>query len=126
MSLRSVKTNPTLWEKAKREACRASKRLCPHSARKMQWAVRYYKRHGGKYSGPKNPKLNSLSKWTRQKWRTHSGKPSDGKRRYLPSKAWRALSPSQIRRTNDAKRRGKSQWVSQPKDVRRKVRKYRE
>jgi len=118
------KLNPKLWEEAKRAACKASKRLCPHSARKMQWATRYYKEHGGTYAGKKS-KRNSLARWTKQKWRTHSGKPSDGKRRYLPAKAWRALSPSQIRRTDEAKRRGKSQWVPQPADVRRKTRKFR-
>lgn len=91
----------------------------------MQWAVRYYKNHGGGYSGRKS-KANSLSKWTRQRWRTHSGKPSDGKRRYLPDSAWKSLSHSQIRRTNALKRRGTTQWVSQPKDVQRATRAFRQ
>ena len=33
----------------------------------------------------------SLRKWTAQKWRTSSGKKSNGKRRYLPEAAWNAL-----------------------------------
>lgn len=94
--------------------------MCPHSARKMQWAVHYYKSRGGRYSGPKRS-YNSLARWTRQKWRTQDGSPSEGKKRYLPSDYWRHLSPSQMRRTNEAKRRGYErgmQWVMQPRDVR--------
>ena len=36
----------------------------------------------------------SLKDWGKQKWRTSSGKPSKGKRRYLPD-AWKALSASE-------------------------------
>lgn len=114
------KKNPALWEKAKREACRSGK-LCKHSARKMQWSTNYYKRHGGKYIGKKS-KSNSLAQWSKQKWRTSSGRKSGGKRRYLPDKAWKNLSKSEIRRTNRAKARG---YVRQPNDVARKTRKYR-
>ena len=37
----------------------------------------------------------SLKNWGKQKWRTSSGKPSKGKRRYLPDAAWNALSPGE-------------------------------
>ena len=94
------KTSPALWESAKRRAC-SQAGLCDHSARKMQWAVRDYKKRGGKYAGPKASQ-NKLARWTRQKWRTHSGKASRGTLRYLPDAAWRKLSPDQIRRTNAA------------------------
>ena len=70
----------------------------------------------------------SLSKWTRQKWRTSSGKPSNGKRRYLPDAAWDALTPAEKRATNAAKAKGNrqgKQFVAQPKKVAKKVKKYR-
>lgn len=117
----AVKRSPRLWDEAKRAACTHAK-LCKHSARKMQWATTYYKAHGGTYASPKRSEDNSLVVWTRQKWRTHSGTPSRGKRRYLPDAAWKRLSPAQVRRTNRAKRRGwerGEQWVPQPADVRR-------
>lgn len=44
------KANPNLWKKAKKLACTKAG-LCKHSARKMQWATRYYKSHGGRYIG---------------------------------------------------------------------------
>ena len=102
----AVKTNPRLWESAKKAAC-SQAGLCKHSARKMQWATRYYKRKGGRYKG-KRSASNSLTRWGKQKWRTYSGKKSGGKLRYLPSRSWKRLSKSQIRRTNAAKRRGYS------------------
>lgn len=75
----------------------------------------------------------SLKSWTKQKWRTKSGKPStQGPRatgeRYLPEKAIKALSPSEYAATTKAKRRGKKagkQFVAQPKKVAKKTRAYR-
>ena len=80
------RTNPKLWEKAKQKAC-TEEGLCKHSARKMQWAVRYYKPHGGKYAGRRPPRTSCTS--GRRKWRTYSGEKSEGKRRYLPAEAWK-------------------------------------
>ena len=120
------KTNSKLWQQSKKMACTVAG-LCNHSARKMQWAVRYYKSKGGKYSR-KSRSDNSLRKWSREKWRTSSGKKSGGKRRYLPAKAWNNLSKSEKRRTNLSKAKGYSrgkQWVRQPKDIARKTRRYR-
>ena len=48
----------------------------------------------------------SLKDWGKQKWRTSSGKPSKGKRRYLPDAAWKALSASEKAATNRAKAKG--------------------
>ena len=76
----------------------------------------------------KSKSQESLSKWTRQKWRTSSGKPSDGKRRYLPDATWNALTPAEKRATNAAKAKGNrkgKQFVAQPKKVAKKVKKYR-
>ena len=70
----------------------------------------------------------SLSKWTKQKWRTSDGKPSKGKKRYLPDSAWKALSKSQIASTNRAKAKGDAkgkQFVKQPKKIAELTRKYR-
>jgi len=71
----------------------------------------------------------SLKAWTKQKWRTKSGKPSSQTgERYLPSKAIKALSPQEYAATTAAKRKGKSagkQFVKQPKSIASKVRKYR-
>ena len=72
---------------------------------------------------------NSLKKWTKQKWRTKSGKKSsETGERYLPSKAIAALSDSEYAATTAAKRKGKAagkQHVAQPKEIARKVRRYR-
>jgi hypothetical protein len=70
----------------------------------------------------------SLKKWTAQKWKTSDGKPSKGKKRYLPSAAWAALSPAEKTATNKAKAQGNSkgkQFVKQPKSIAKKTAKYR-
>ena len=71
----------------------------------------------------------SLKAWSRQKWRTKSGKKSSVTgERYLPSAAIKALSPAEYaattRETRTAKRQGK-QFSKQPKRIAAKVRKYR-
>lgn len=117
------KTDKALWRRSRERACTEAG-LCAHSARKMQWASRDYKRRGGRYSGPRS-RDNSLVAWTRQSWRTHTGASSQGRLRYLPAEAWARLSPRQIARTNAAKRRGTergAQYVPQPPDVVRAVR----
>lgn len=118
----AAKDNPRLWEDSKNKAC-SKGGLCLHSARKMQWATRYYKAHGGGYVGKKSSN-NSLHLWGQQKWRTSSGKKSRGKLRYLPDEAWRHLSKREIRRTNESKRKGYArgkQWVRQPAHIARKT-----
>ena len=70
----------------------------------------------------------SLRKWTSQKWRTSDGKPSKGKKRYLPDAAWKALSASEKAATNRAKAEGNKkgkQFVSQPDKIKKKVAEYR-
>jgi len=70
----------------------------------------------------------SLKNWTKQKWRTSSGKPSKGKRRYLPDQAWKSLSPSEKAATNRAKAKGNKkgkQFVKQPKRIAKKTARYR-
>jgi len=70
----------------------------------------------------------SLKKWTAQKWKTSDGKPSKGKKRYLPAAAWSALSPAEKAATNKAKAKGNAkgkQFVRQPKAIAKKTAGYR-
>lgn len=70
----------------------------------------------------------SLKNWTKQKWRTSSGKPSNGKRRYLPDAAWKSLTPAEKAATNRAKAKGNKkgkQFVKQPKRIAKKTARYR-
>lgn len=74
------------------------------------------------------PSQLSLKAWTAQKWRTSDGKPSKGKKRYLPDAAWKALSPSEKAATNRAKAKGNragKQFVRQPKKIANKTSRYR-
>lgn len=75
----------------------------------------------------------SLKKWTAQKWRTKSGKPStQGSKatgeRYLPSNAIKNMSASEYASTTRKKRKdtksGK-QFSKQPKRIASKTKKYR-
>jgi hypothetical protein len=125
----SKKTKPALWKSvvAKVKAGSKGGDAGEWSARKAQLAVAIYKKRGGKYKGAKSPS-NSLAKWTKQKWTTSDGKPSKGKKRYLPEKAWKSLTAAEKRATNAAKaagnRKGK-QFVKQPDKVAKKTSKYR-
>ena len=71
----------------------------------------------------------SLKNWTKQKWRTKSGKPSSKTgERYLPTAAIKALSPQEYAATTRAKRAGTragKQFVSQPKKIQKKTAQFR-
>ena len=75
----------------------------------------------------------SLKNWSKQKWRTKSGKPStQGSKatgeRYLPTSAIKSLSASEYAATSRAKRKGTKagkQHVAQPKKIAKKTRAYR-
>lgn len=71
----------------------------------------------------------SLKNWTKQKWRTKSGKPSAKTgERYLPEAAIKSLSPQEYAATTAAKRKGTragKQFVSQPKSISKKTAKFR-
>jgi len=123
------KSNPELWKRVVSSVKASTKGGDPGewSARKAQLAVSEYKKRGGGYEGPKQSD-NSLAKWTDEKWRTSDGKPSEGKKRYLPDKAWDALSPAEKRATNAAKAKGNAegkQFVRQPEKVAKKAARYR-
>jgi len=71
----------------------------------------------------------SLDKWTKQKWRTKSGKPSaETGERYLPDKAIKSLSDKEYASTTRKKRadtkKGK-QFSKQPKKIAKKTKRYR-
>ena len=120
------KRDPKKWAAAKARAKR--KMGGKHSARAMQLAVKYYKDAGGTYSGKKK-KSNKLSKWSKQKWGTKSGKPSSKTgERYLPKKAIKALSSKEYAATTRAKRKGTAagkQFVKQPRKIAAKTKRYR-
>ena len=71
----------------------------------------------------------SLKSWSKQKWKTKSGKPSAKTgERYLPAAAIKSLSSSEYASTTRAKRKGKAagkQHVPQPKKIAKKTRAYR-
>jgi hypothetical protein len=70
----------------------------------------------------------SLKDWTKQKWTTSDGKPSKGKKRYLPKAAWKNLSAAEKAATNKAKATGNAkgkQFVKQPKSIAKKTARYR-
>jgi hypothetical protein len=124
------KSNPILWSKVVSSVKAGSKGGNPGqwSARKAQLAVKKYKESGGGYQGKKS-ESNSLKKWTDQKWKTKSGKPSlETGERYLPEKAIKSLSKKEYARTTKAKREGikkGKQFVPQPKKIKAKTRNFR-
>jgi hypothetical protein len=125
------RTNQVLWQhifnkiKAQETAGTGANQW---SARKAQMAVREYKKEGGGYIGEKSEN-NSLVKWGKQDWTTKSGKPShETGERYLPRKAIENLSSKEYAATSRKKREGMKkgeQFVSQPENIKEKVKKYR-
>ena len=81
----------------------------------------------------KKASQKSLDKWTRQKWRTKSGKPSTQEskatgERYLPEAAIKAMSSSQYAATTAKKRKDKAagkQFSKQPKSAAKTSKRYR-
>jgi len=103
------------------------------SARKAQLATQRYKKSGGSYSGPKTKAQKSLSKWTKEKWGTKSGKNStQGAKatgeRYLPKKARESLSKKEYAKTSAKKRadtKAGKQFSKQPKKIAKKTARHR-
>jgi hypothetical protein len=127
----ATKTKPSLWKRiVARIKAQASHGTGAGqwSGRKAQAAVKAYKKAGGGYSGAKKSS-NSLSKWSKQKWRTKSGKKSsETGERYLPSKAIKSLSSKEYAATTRKKRRDKllgRQFSRQPAKIAKKTKRYR-
>lgn len=77
---------------------------------------------------PKAKSQQSLDKWTKEDWGTSDGKPSKGKKRYLPKAAWEDLTPAEKKATNAAKAKGNKkgkQFVAQPKKIAKKTARHR-
>ena len=76
----------------------------------------------------KNPQ-QSLKDWSKQNWRTKSGKPSsETGERYLPEAAIKSLSSKEYAATTKANREGTragKQFVAQPKAIAKKTAKFR-
>lgn len=128
------RTNEKLWKSIVTKVKKNSKggKKNQWSARKAQLAVKEYKEKGGKYIGKKSKK-NSLVKWTKQKWRTKSGKnsiqgPNSTGERYLPDKAIKSLTKKEYNKSTNKKRKsiklGK-QYSKQSKKITNKIRRYR-
>lgn len=128
-------TNPALRERIKNRIMASSKGGKPGqwSARKAQLLAQQYEKAGGGYTGAKTSKQKSLSKWTKEKWGTKSGKPStQGAKatgeRYLPEKARKSLTAAEYAATSKAKREGTKkgkQFVAQPKKIAKKTARFR-
>lgn len=109
----SIYTDPALRERLKAEIMAGDKGGKPDqwSARKSQLLVQEYERAGGDYKkgAKKGATQKSLEKWTDEEWRTSDNKKADragGTTRYLPDKAWEALTPAQKQATNRKKQEG--------------------
>ena len=76
----------------------------------------------------KNPQ-QSLKDWSKQNWKTKSGKPSSVTgERYLPEAAIKSLSSKEYAATTKAKREGTKagkQFVAQPKAIAKKTARFR-
>lgn len=130
-----ARTNEALWKRIVAKYKRGSKGGPDGkwTARKAQLAGGEYKKKGGRYKGGKTEAQKNLSKWTKQKWTTGSGKPStQGKKAtgeaYFPAAAVKALKKAglyddAVRTKRKAKKAGKNAQYS--KRIRNIVKKYR-
>lgn len=123
-------TKPKLRERIKNKIMRSSKGGKPGqwSARKSQLLVREYEKAGGGYKGRKTKAARSLTKWTKQKWTTKSGKPSlKTGERYLPERLVKSMSSSQYayetRKKRAALKKGK-QAAKYSKRTTKRIRRY--
>lgn len=118
---KTLRDNEPLWELCKQEAVT---KMGKFSARAMQYAVSLYKKRGGGYMGTKSA-ANSLVRWTKEDW-GYTGE--FGHSRYLPKQARAHLTVGEKIATDRAKNKGTAkgkQWVPQPKNIAKKVAKYR-
>lgn len=117
----SIKSKPKLWKSIKEKYIKGSKGGLPgtNSARKMQMAVKEYKKRGGGYIGKVSPK-NSMKKWTKEDWGYIS---KTNKGRYLPKKVRMSLTPTEKKRENRRKGTKKGERIKYSESLKRKMRK---
>lgn len=124
----SIYTDPAMRERLKRKIMAGSRGGRPGewSARKAQLLAAEYEKAGGGYTGGRSKAQRSLSRWTKQDWRTKSGKPSlETGERYLPAAAIAALSSAEYAASTRAKRSASGQFSRQPSRIARKTREFR-
>lgn len=111
-TIENTYTDPALRERLKNEIRAAAKGGEPGtwSARKSQLLTLAYQKSGGGYIQlHPNSKQKDLKTWTNQDWQTSDEKPArraSGTTRYLPKKAWDALTPAEAKATNEKKKTG--------------------
>jgi len=86
----------------------------PSTAYRSGHIVQTYKRLGGRYSGPKKPRLTGLHRWFLEKWTSDTGKTRYTSRSsvYRPTrrvtsktpKTFSELTPSELKRAKRLKR----------------------
>jgi hypothetical protein len=111
------RTDPKLWERAKKQAIK--KLGGRFSTRAMQLAGKIYRDEGGRYCGKRTKSQKSMSKWTREDWTTVTGEKACRETksgsircdRYLPKKAWEKLTPRQVAETRRRKVSSRRQFV---------------
>lgn len=117
-------TRPALRERLKKKIQASDKGGKPGqwSARKSQLLAQEYKKEGGGYVGGKGESQKSLDSWTKESWQTREGttRARHGRTtsRYLPKKAWDALSEGEKdateKKKRSASRRGKQFVANTP------------
>jgi hypothetical protein len=127
------RSNPLLWKRIVNSVKQSNKggRSGQWSARKAQLSVKLYKKRGGKYSSKKSS-TNSLVKWTRQNWRTKSGRPSivgnkHTGERYLPEKMIKKTDSKLYNYSSRLKRKSiknNKQYSKQPKKLKKQLSKF--
>lgn len=110
--------NPDLYEKAKEIA--DNRYGLEHSARKQQQITRIYKDLGGEYTDDLKPNQLSLKKWTAEDWGRDI---PEG--RYLPKYVREKLTPEEYLKTSIEKMKGNKQYVKQPEEIVKKIRKIK-
>jgi hypothetical protein len=77
-ALKQVYSDPGLRNRIKKRVLAGGKGGKPGqwSARKAQMVAQEYKKAGGGYRGGPSSAQKHLKRWTKQEWRTPSGKPS--------------------------------------------------
>lgn len=131
--LKTKRTNEKLWQNIVKSVKKGSKGglAGQWSARKAQLAVKMYVKKGGRYSSKKS-KNNSLHKWSKQNWRTKSGRPSVlGKNasgeRYLPYNFIKKMSSKDYKESSKLKKRAirqNKQYSKQNVKIQHKLSKY--
>ena len=134
MALKKSQKSLKNWTKQKwrtksgKPSAKTGERYLPSAAIKSLTSSEYAATTRAKRKGKAAGK-QSLKNWTKQKWRTKSGKPSAKTgERYLPEKAIKALTAAEYAATSRAKRKGTKkgkQFVKQPKRIAKKTRRYR-